>query len=159
MTDQSYPGHENDAVDAHAPLFGEHLLRLLPERSRSRRASPRLLGLEELLRLWEADADQSNGDGDGCTSPEDRFPGIGSTADAKIGTSRHDISKGVSLLEYTTHQTTGIGTVSISVSSSSVAAATYGQFSNAIAMALPYTPPMKRPKILRTARNCWKVLE
>lgn len=76
------PSHQDDAVDAHAPLLDEHLARLDPEGSGRRVACPCFLCGDELLGLGEQEADQADPDGQAGADPEDRLPGVGASADA-----------------------------------------------------------------------------
>lgn len=62
------PRHEDAAVDAHLPLGEKHLLAVLPESTGSRRFLTLGAGFEELLRLGEKHADNTDSDRDtGCS--------------------------------------------------------------------------------------------
>jgi hypothetical protein len=58
------PGHKDAAVDAHLPLGEKHLLTVLPESTGRRRFLALGTGFEELLRLGEENADNTDGDRD-----------------------------------------------------------------------------------------------
>jgi len=103
------PGHEEDAVKTHAPLLLEHSLGLDPESTRCLSALASLLGLNELLGFRECDADETNGNGESSTNPEDGLPRLHRIANTQVGTRSEHVSKGVSLLEDTRHKTTSIG--------------------------------------------------
>ena len=133
------PSHEEDAVDDHAPLSLQHDLGLGPESTRSLvLLLAQLLCLDELLGLGEANTDKTNEDGEASTDPEDNLPGVGLTTDTKVGASSENITERVTLLENTRHQTTCVDTKVVSMGNAhDMIGATYGQFSRAMAMALP----------------------
>lgn len=59
------PSHEDSAVNTHLPLGPNHLLAVAPESTGGGGGGlPRLAGFEELLRLGEGNADETDGDGD-----------------------------------------------------------------------------------------------
>jgi hypothetical protein len=49
VVEDTYPGHENDTVDAHAPFFDQHGSCFLPEFTRGHCSLAGLFGFEELL--------------------------------------------------------------------------------------------------------------
>lgn len=67
---QTYPGHENDAVNTHLPLLGQHDSSLSPEFSCICALLAGLLGFEELFGFREQDANETHANGD--ASLEDR---------------------------------------------------------------------------------------
>lgn len=70
------PGHEEDAVDDHAPLSLEHNLGLRPEGASSllRVQLGLLLRGNELLGFGEADTNETDEDTESSTDPEDGLP-------------------------------------------------------------------------------------
>jgi hypothetical protein len=64
---KTYPGHENDTVDTHAPLLAQHAYCFTPKLSCLHCSLPGFLGFDEGLRLGEADAYETNCNRDtGC---------------------------------------------------------------------------------------------
>lgn len=59
----TYPCHEKDAVDTHAPFLGQHDLGLFPELGCADTLFASLFGFEKLLRLWETDANKAHANG------------------------------------------------------------------------------------------------
>ena len=97
-----------------------------------------LLRLEELLRLWEEDADETNCDRETGADPEHRLPGVGCATDTQVGTRGKDVTERVTLLQDTTHETTSVDTADVSICKLiRELRSTYGQFSRAMEMAFP----------------------
>lgn len=57
------PRHEDDAVDAHLPLLGEHRPRFAPESPWRRGLLAGLFGVQKLLRFGEEEAEQADANG------------------------------------------------------------------------------------------------
>lgn len=97
------PGHQEDAVDDHAPLSLEHNLGLRPE------GTAWLLGVQlsllfrgdELLRFREGDANETDKDTESCADPEHCLPGVCAATNTQVGAGSKDISETVTLLEDT----------------------------------------------------------
>ena len=109
------PGHEEDAVNDHAPLALQHDLSLSPESARSRLRLALLLCIKELLGFGEANADKTNEDGETGTDPEDSLPGVCRVTYTQVGASGENITERVTLLEDTRHKTTSVDTGIISM--------------------------------------------
>lgn len=97
------PGHQEDAVDDHAPLSLEHDLSLRPESTAwlLRVQLSLFFRGDELLRLGEGDAYEADNDTESCANPEDRLPGVGAATDTQVGAGSKDISETVTLLKDT----------------------------------------------------------
>ena len=125
MTVEVEPGHEDDTVDAKLPLLPKHNLSLTPEVTSTDVFMACLLSLEELLALGEANSESTNTDRDTSTCPEYNLemllvpgsswmgempylPGFRLTTNSQICASSQDVSKRVTLLQDTGHQTSGI---------------------------------------------------
>jgi len=64
----------------------------------------RLFGLDKLLRFWEEDAEDAGGEGEPRADPEDRLPGVGLAADAKVGARREHVADRITLLQDSGHE-------------------------------------------------------
>ena len=102
------PSHEDDAVNAHPPFFGQHMARLAEEGGRGDFGFAGAFGFEELVGLRETDADETDGDGEAGGDPEDRLPGLGGAADAQVGASGEDVAERVALLQDAGHEASGV---------------------------------------------------
>lgn len=56
----TYPSHENDTVNAHAPLLAQHAYCFTPKLACIHCSLASFLGFDEGLRLGEADANETN---------------------------------------------------------------------------------------------------
>lgn len=70
MTVEIEPSHKNDTVNAHLPLLAKHELCFLPECTSGDVLVAVLLGLKKLLTFREAQASESNGNGETSSDPE-----------------------------------------------------------------------------------------
>lgn len=109
------PCHQEDTVDTHAPLFLQHLLRLGPESTRSLARFASFLCFDELLRLRKENTNEADGDREASADPKYRLPGFDGIADTQISTRGENVAEGVTLLKDTAHQTTSVGSKSVSL--------------------------------------------
>ena len=102
------PGHEDDAVNAHAPFSRQHVPRFAEKGRRRDFWFSGGFGGEELLGFGEWDPEEADEDGEAGGDPEDSFPALGAAADAEVGACGEDVAEGVALLEDAGHQAAGV---------------------------------------------------